>query len=141
MQARNRALCLILAALLTLAMGGACLAATQGSLTLAGYGVWAYPGDNSGELDINYRVEANKTASSLGISVLKIYTGNGIYVDTIYGDTENRLMANNLGVINRTYPYQGEPNTTSYAVATVEATIGSHYDSRIYTTGSATTPP
>lgn len=141
MQARNRVLCLILAVLLTLAMGGACLAATQNSPTLAGYGVWAYPGDNSGELDIDYRVEANKKADSLGISVLEIYTSNGIYVETIYGNTENRLMARGLTGINRTYTYQGEPNTTYYAVATIEATIGSNYDSRIRATDSATTPP
>lgn len=141
MRMGRRVLCVILAALLALSTCGACLAATQDSPTLGSYGVWAYTGDNSGELDIDYRVQANKTASSLGISVLEIYTGNGLYVDTIYGDTTNRLMANNLSGINRTYTYHGDPNTTYYAIATVEATIGDKYDSRRVVTDFATTPP
>lgn len=141
MQVRKRALCLILTALLALTMYGSCLAATQASPTLASYGVWATTGDNSGELDISYTIEANKTADSLGISVLDIYKGNGTYVETIYGTTENRLMATNKAGINRTYTYQGEPSTTYYAVATIEATIGSKYDSRTYATDTAVTPP
>lgn len=141
MKARKRGLCLILAALLTLAMYGSCLAATQASPTLFSYGVWAHTGEDSGELDIHYIVEANKTANSLGISALEIYTGGGVYVETIYGTTDNRLMAEDLGTIDRVYTYQGEPNTRYYAIATIEATIGSKYDSRRYVTDFAVTPP
>lgn len=140
MKVRKRALCLILSGLLALAMYGSCLAATQASPTLFSYGVWAHTGENSGELDIHYIVEANKTADSLGISVLEIYRGNGTYVTTIYGTTENKLMAEGLATIDRVYTYQGEPATTYYAIATVEATIGSNYDSRDRVTGFATTP-
>lgn len=140
MKIKNRALCLILSALLAFGMYSSCLAATQASPTLAAHGIWATPGDNSGELDITYEVEANYRADSLGISVLEIYRSNGTYVTTIYGTVENRLMAKNLTTINRTYTYKGDPSTTYYAVATIEATIGSDYDSRIRVTGTATTP-
>lgn len=140
MKTRNRVLCLILAVVLALALCGGALAAVQGSTTLGAYGVWAYKGDNSGELDIDYEIEANHQADSLGISELKIYKSDGTYVTTIYGNTTNRLMAKNMFSINRTYTYKGTPGTTYYAVATVEATIGSDYDSRYVTTNTATTP-
>lgn len=140
MKPRNRVFCFILAAMLALALCGGALAAVQGSTTLGSYGVWAYPGVNSGELDIDYEILANYEADSLGISVLKIYKSDGTYVTTIYGNTTNRLMAKKLTDINRTYTYKGTPGTTYYAVATVEATIGSDYDSRYVTTNTATTP-
>lgn len=140
MKVKSRILCLALAVGLALAMYGSCLAATQASPTLAGYGVWAHTGENSGELDIHYEVDANRTADSLGISKLKIYRGNGTYVETIYGTTENRLMAEGLVGINRVYTYQGEPATTYYAIATIEATIGDKYDSRSFVTDTAKTP-
>lgn len=138
---KNRALCFILAMLLVLVMCGTCLATTEASTTLSAYGVWAYTGDNSGELDIDYDIQAKKTATSVGISALEIYTGNGIYVTTIYGDTTNGLMSNGTVMAKSTYTYQGEPNTRYYAVATVEATIGNNYDSRTRVTNSAVTPP
>lgn len=140
MKTRNRVLCLILVAVLSLALCGGALAAVQGSTTLLAYGVWAYAGDNSGELDIDYEISANYPADSIGISTLKIYKSDGTYVTTIYGNTTNRLMATNKADINRTYTYKGTPGTTYYAVATVEATIGSDYDSRIVTTNTATAP-
>lgn len=140
MKTRNRVLCLILAVVLALALCGVSLAAVQGSTTLAAYGVWAYTGDNSGELDIDFEISANSWASSMGISVLEIYKSDGTYVTTIYGNTTNRLMAKGITDMNRTYTYKGTPGTTYYAVATVEATIGSDYDSRYVTTNTATTP-
>ncbi len=137
---KNRVVCFALAMLLALAMCGTCLAITEASTTLSAYEVLAYTGDNSGELDIDYDIRAKKTATSVGISVLEIYTGNGIYVTTIYGNTTNGLMAKGTSENIGTYTYQGKPSTTYYAVATIEATIGSDYDSRIYATDFATTP-
>lgn len=137
---KSRALCFILVMLLALAMCATCLATTEASTTLSAYEVLAYTGDNSGELDIDYEVRAKKTATSVGISALEIYTGNGIYVTTIYGNTTNGLMSNGTIMVKGTYTYQGEPSTRYYAVATVEATIGSNYDSRTYATDFATTP-
>lgn len=138
MKKRNRMLCLILVAMLVLALCGGALAATEASTTLSAYGVWAYTGDNSGELDIDYEVQANYTADSLGISVLKIYKSDGTHVDTIYGSLSNRLIAHNQPEVNRTYTYKGTPGTTYYAVATVVATIGEDFDSRYVTTNTAT---
>lgn len=140
MKTRNRVLCLILAVALALALCGVSLAAVQGSTTLAAYGVWAYTGDNSGELDIDYEISANSWASSMGISELKIYKSDDTYVTTIYGNTTNRLMAKGITDMNRTYTYKGTPGTTYYAVAKVEATIGTDYDYRYVTTNTATTP-
>lgn len=140
MKTRNRVLCLILVVVLALALCGGSLAAVQGSTTLLAYGVWAYTGDNSGELDIHYEVESNYTADALGISVLKIYKSDGTHVDTIYGSLSNRLIAKGQSSVNRVYTYEGDPGTTYYAVATVTATIGEDYDYRIVTTNTATTP-
>lgn len=140
MKKRNRMLCLILVVVLALALCGVSLAAVQGSTTLGAYGVWAYTGDNSGELDIHYEVEANYTADALGISVLKIYKSDGTHEATIYGSLNNRLIAHNQPEVNRTYTYKGTPGTTYYAVATVVATIGEDFDSRYVTTNTATTP-
>lgn len=140
MNKRNRVLCLVLAVILALSLCGGVLAAPKASTTLFAYGVWAYTGENSGELDIDYEVQANYRADSLGISTLEIYKSDGTYVTTIYGNTTNRLMATNKADINRTYTYKGDPGTTYYAVATVEATIGSDYDYRYVTTNTATTP-
>lgn len=140
MRTRNRVLCLILVVALALALCGGALAAVRGSTTLGAYGVWAYTGDDSGELDIDYEVQANYQADSLGISVLKIYKSDGTYVTTIYGSLSNRLIAHDQPLVNRTYTYKGEPGTTYYAVATVEATIGTDYDYRYVTTNTATTP-
>lgn len=140
MKKRNRILCLALVVVLALALCGGSLAAVQGSTTLGSYGVWAYTGDNSGELDIHYVVEANYTADALGISVLKIYKADGTHVDTIYGSLSNRLIAHNQPDVNRTYTYKGDPGTAYYAVATVVATIDDDFDSRVVTTNTATTP-
>lgn len=140
MKKRNQVLCLTLVVVLALALCGGASATTKASSTLFSYGVWAYTGDNSGELDIDYEISANSRADSMGISELKIYKSDGTYVTTIYGNTTNRLMANDKTDINRTYTYKGTPGTTYYAVATVEATIGSDYDSRYVTTNTATTP-
>lgn len=140
MKIRNRMLCLVLVVVLALALCGVSLAAVQGSTTLGAYGVWAYTGDNSGELDIHYEVESNYTADALGISVLKIYKSDGTHVDTIYGSLSNRLIAQGQSLVNRTYTYKGDPGTTYYAVATVTATIGEDYDYRYVTTNTATTP-
>lgn len=138
---KNRALCFILVMALALAMCGTCLATTQASTTLFAYEVLAYTGDNSGELDIDYDIRANKTATSVGISALEIYKANGTYVTTIYGNTTNKLMANNTVMNVNTYTYHGDPNTRYYAIATVEATISTNYDSRSVMTNSAVTPP
>lgn len=138
MKKRNRMLCLALVVVLALALCGVSLAAVQGSTTLGSYGVWAYTGENRGELDIHYVVEANYTANALGISVLKIYKADGTHVDTIYGSLSNRLIAQGLPEVNRVYTYHGEPGTSYYAVATVTATIGEDYDYRIVTTNTAT---
>lgn len=138
---KNRALCFTLVMLLALALYGTCLATTEASTTLFAYEVLAYTGDHSGELDIDYDIQANKTATSVGISVLKIYKATGAYVTTIYGNTTNGLMAMGTNTNVGTYTYQGEPSTRYYAVATVEATIGSNYGSRNVVTNSAVTPP
>lgn len=138
MKKRNRALCLILMVVLALALCGGSLAAVEGSTTLASYGVWARTGTNSGELDIDYDIQANYSADALGISVLKIYKADGTHVDTIYGSLSNRLIAHNQPLVNRTYTYKGTPGTAYYAVATVTATIGEDYDYRIVTTNTAT---
>lgn len=138
MKKRNRMLCLILVVVLALALCGVSLAAVQGSTTLAAYGVWAYTGKNSGELDIDYNISSNYSADALGISVLKIYKADGTHVDTIYGSLSNRLIAQDKSDICRTYTYKGDPGTAYYAVATVTATIGEDYDYRIVTTNTAT---
>ena len=140
MKKKNRVLCLALVVVLALALCGGSLAAVQGSTTLAAYGVWAYTGDNSGELDIHYQISANYPADALGISVLKIYKSDGTREATIYGSLSNRLIAQGLADVNRVYTYKGDPGTTYYAVATVTATIGEDYDYRYVTTNTATTP-
>lgn len=112
----------------------------QSSVTLGAYSVTMKAGSNSGELRINYTVNANSTANSVGVSLIKIYKSNGTLVATITGTTSNGLIATSSFMHAGQYTYSATSGTSYYAKVTVFATIGSITDSRVVTTATVTAP-
>lgn len=120
----------VMAALVLSLCGGAAFAAVEASTTISLYTASASRGSN-GELKIFYDVQACGIASKVGISSIVIYKGDGAYVTTITGTTGNGLIIPDATRHRSTYIYEGDADTTYYAVVTGFATIGSDFDSKV----------
>lgn len=122
-----------------------CIGATfaqeaRASTTITVYSASASRGSSSGDIKINFDVQANSLTDSLGISAIKIYKSDGTYVTTINGSTSNGLIRNNASRHKSSYTYTGTSGTSYYAEVTVSARIGSDYDSRTVTTTTVKAP-
>lgn len=96
---------------------------------------------SSGQVKLTYNVIASATASSVGVSTIKIYNANGNYLATIMGTTSNGLMAKNTTQKSGTYTYTGATSGVSYyAVVTCTATVSGVTDSKPVTTNTAKAP-
>lgn len=134
--------CFLAVALLLTCCGNAFAADVNpfSSVALAKYTATLSPG-NSGQIKISYNVIASETASSVGVSTIKIYKSNGTQVTTIKGTTSNGLMATNAARKTGTYTYSGGTSGLSYyAVVTCTATVGGVTDSKPVTTNTAKAP-
>lgn len=112
----------------------------RASITLGAYSVTMKAGNNRGELKFNFTVNANSTASSVGVSSIKIYKSDGTNVATITGTTSNGLIATSTFMHTGQYIYAATSGTSYYAEVTVFATIGSTTDSRVVTTATVKAP-
>ena len=112
----------------------------QASPTLAKYAVWLNPGTKSGQLYISFDVTAAGSASSLGVSYIKIYKVGSTTPVTIYGSTANKLQSSGVSYAY-TYTYSGAtPGAQYYAVVAIYAQIGTTFDSRTLRTPTVTAP-
>lgn len=142
----KRITAMLLAVLFTLGCFGGALAAEEGIMPLAsptimGQSASMKAGTESGELRINYNINAVKRADEVGVSTIKIYKSDGSYVTTIYGSKDNDLIhydtIKNMG----TYSYKdATPGEYYYAKVTLYATIGNESDSEVITTATVRAP-
>lgn len=107
----------------------------RASLTLNLYQVFLLKGSSDGEVCIDFCVQSNMRADSLGVESIKLYKSNGSYVTTIYGSTSNGLIEENSSIHQGTYEYELDSGSY-YAKVTVFAEDGSEYDSKTVTTST-----
>lgn len=119
-----------------LAAGGA---EVQTSPTLSTYTTSLAAG-SKGQVKVSYNVSSWSTASSIGVSSIKIYKSNGTYVTTINGNTSNGLLASNTNKKIGTYTYSGASGTYYYAMVTFTATVNGTSDWKTVTTNTAKAP-
>ena len=134
---------LFLGLAMTFALSLCCIAGaaeTRASTTLGLYSASSSKGSNAGEIKITYNVQTSKRANEVGVSSIKIYTSDDIYVTTITGSTSNGLIATNTMRHNSMYTYKGTSGISYYAVVTVFATVGSDTDSRVVETATVKAP-
>lgn len=112
----------------------------RASVTLSGYFATMKSGSRPGELQISYQVNANMSASSLGVSSIAIYKSDGTYITTITGTTGNGLIRNSSNAHRGTYSYTASSGGSYYAKVTVFASTSSVSDSRTVTTTTVTAP-
>lgn len=139
----RRFLSCILAVSLLFACCGSALAADVeplASTTISKYSAALSPGSSSGQITISYSVSALSSASSIGVSSIKIYKSNGTQVTTITGTKSNGLMTSGTNKKIGTYTYSGVSGTSYYAVVTLTATVSGVTDSKPVTTNTTTAP-
>lgn len=137
----KRTLSFILSLTLVISLCGTVFAVEdRASKTLSYYNVNCKAGSESGKLQFTYDVRANKTADSVGISSIELYSSTGIYMTTIIGSTENGLIKSNRLSCIGDYFHTVVSGNSYYAAITVFAQIGDDYDSRIITTDIVTAP-
>lgn len=112
----------------------------RASKTISIFAISTPSTNNAGEFKISYDVQANKTASKVGISSIVIYKGDSSYVTTITGSVANGLIVTGANRHKSSYTYAGTPGESYYAIVTCVATIGSDTDNRSITTDTVTTP-
>lgn len=126
--------------LVTTFCGAAFAVEDRASKTLSSYEVSCKAGKKAGELRISYEVCANKTADSVGVSSIELYSSGGVYMTTILGTEDNGLINSDRISCMGTYSHTAVPGNSYYAVATVFAEIDGVYDSRVVTTDIVTAP-
>lgn len=137
----KRILSFFLSVVLAATLCGAAFAVEErASKTLSYYSVSCSAGSKNGELRISYDVRANKTADSVGVSSIELYSSNGIYMTTVLGSTDNGLINSNRISCMGTYSHTAVSGNSYYAAVTVFAEIGDDYDSRVVTTKIVTAP-
>lgn len=116
-------------------------AGATASKTICSSSAELFRGDSSGELDVEYSVSSNTTASYLGVQTIKFYKDTGEYVATIRGSTANGLVKLDHGFHMGTYTWKyATPGEYYYAEVTVYATIGSDSDTYTHTTATIKAP-
>lgn len=112
----------------------------RASTTLSSYEVSCKAGTKNGELRFSYEVCAKKTADSVGVSSIELYSSGGVYMTTILGNDKNGLTESDSVICKGTYSHTAVPGNSYYAIVTVFAQIGDDYDSRMVSTKIVTAP-
>lgn len=115
-------------------------AGVQSNPTLSFYDAKLAAGTTKGKILIRYQLIASKSASSIGVSSIKIYKADDTYVTTITGTTANKLIASNKMAYSNTYIYSGVSGTSYYAKVTLFATAGGSTASVTVKTNTLTAP-
>ena len=132
---------IILAALLSCLLIAPTFAQARASEYIAFSTAIASPGDERGEVNIEFSVRTEKVLSKIGALKIEIYRSNGSYVTTIWGSTSIGLLSPKSGCIYAaTYPYKGTPGVSYYAVVTLCAGTATDYDTREITTSTVRAP-
>lgn len=98
-------------------------------------------GSGSGQLNITYSVWGKNEMTKIGVSKIEIYKSTNSYATfTVFGDTQNGLLATSTSYHSGVYTYTGNPGTSYYAVVTVYASNSSGTDTRTITTSTVTAP-
>lgn len=134
--------CILVLSLLFACCGSALAADVEplASPTITKYTASLSSGNNSGQVKFFYNVSSSASASSIGVSTIKIYKSNGTYVTTITGTTSNGLIASGTNKKVGSYSYSGVSGTSYYAIVTFTATVNGVTDSKTVTTNTATAP-
>lgn len=112
----------------------------RASTTLTSYNVSCAAGNKAGELRFSYDVKAKKTADSVGVSSIELYSSGGVYMTTILGNDKNGLTKSDSVICKGTYSHTAVPGNSYYAIVTVFAEIGDDYDSKMVSTKIVTAP-
>lgn len=111
------------------------------SPTIMGQSASMRSGNETGELRINYDINAKRSADEVGVLSIAIYRSTGAYVETIYGTTDNGLVLTSSIKHMGTYSYtNAESGKYYYAEVTVYATIDGVTDSETITTATVKAP-
>ena len=124
-------LIMVMVVSLLLACSVSTQAQTRASEYLSGYRASIQCGANSGEILINFVVQAEKSVPKIGALKIDIYRTSGDRAATIYGTTSNGLLSPKSGrLYAHSYTYKGIPSVSYYAVVTVCAGTSTNYDTR-----------
>lgn len=116
-------------------------AQTRASDYIRGYSVYAHPGENRGQVDIECAIRGNSAVSKIGVLKIEIYQSDGTHITTIQGTTFNGLLASKSSFTHGlTYTYKGVPGMSYYAKVTLCAGIASDYDTRLVRTQTVQAP-
>lgn len=117
-------------------------AAARSSDYLMSHYAELYAGDDSGELNLDFFVQATKNTTLLGIYKIKFYEENGDYVTTVWGTVINGLLSNDGGrYYGSTYTFdRAEPGVSYYAVVTFMANDSQGGDTYDFQTPAAKAP-
>lgn len=116
-------------------------AQTRSSEYLSGYRASIKCGTNSGELLINFVVQAEKSVPKIGALKIDIYRTSGDRAATIWGNASNGLLSSQSRMLyTYSYSYKGIPTVSYYAVVTVCAGTSTNYDTREVTTSVIQAP-
>ena len=117
------------------------IAQARGSEAINDYWAGIREGDSRGEILIQYAVRATDIFPKLGALKIMIYKSNGDYITTTWGTTANGLLSPvSESHYAYTYPYNGIPGTSYYAVVTVCAGEATDYVTREVTTSVVRAP-
>lgn len=134
-------LIMVMVVSLLLACSVSTQAQTRASEYLSGYRASIQCGANSGEILINFVVQAEKSVPKIGALKIDIYRTSGDRAATIYGTTSNGLLSPKSGrLYAHSYTYKGIPTVSYYAVVTVCAGPSTNYDTRIVKTSVVQAP-
>lgn len=116
-------------------------AQTRASDYIRGYSVYAHPGENRGQVDIECAIRGNSAVSKIGVLKIEIYQSDGTHITTIQGTTFNGLLASKSSFTHGlTYTYKGVPGMSYYAKVTLCAGSASNYDTRLVRTQTVKAP-
>mgnify|MGYP005806903945 CR=1 FL=1 len=117
----------VLSVLLFVFILGACVPSSSAAARASEYINQTYTdmfaGKDSGELDIDFSIQAVKNTTLLGIYKIAFYKSNGDYVTTVWGTVINGLLTNDGGrFYGGTYTFdRAESGVSYYAVVTFMA--------------------
>lgn len=98
-------------------------------------------GDGSGEVVVNFTVQAIRSLPKIGAIKIDIYRTSGDRAVTICGNASNGLLSSkSTSRYSYSYTYEGIPTVSYYAVVTVCAGTSTSYDTREITTSVVQAP-
>lgn len=98
-------------------------ASARSSDYLMSHYTYLYAGNDSGELKVDFSVQATTNTTLIGVYKIAFYEQNGDYFATVWGTVINGLLSNDGGRYHAgTYTFdRAEPGVSYYAVVTFMA--------------------